>query len=215
MPYHTIPSSRHAMTPPLPCSRRTGHAAATRRHACGHLPPSPVLASSLYGFTLQPVPGQRRLTSPSPRSFSIGGEEARRRGGSDINPPRQSNRGGGFVRPRFHPKTSSNHGGQSSSSHTHTLTHSHHNTTPAAAARGPPRVALFRRKRKRNHGRDSPPSSQEENKTEQPNHRGSQDTHGHGAGKAASVRNYSGLLTSKRSDGISLSGNTCMGVLSC
>jgi hypothetical protein len=119
------------MTPPLPCSRRTGHAAATRRHACGHLPPSPVLASSLYGFTLQPVPGQRRLTSPSPRSFSIGGEEARRRGGSDINPPRQSNRGGGFVRPRFHPKTSSNHGGQSSSPHTHTHTHTlTHTTTP-------------------------------------------------------------------------------------
>jgi hypothetical protein len=172
MPYHTIPSSRHAMTPPLPCSRRTGHAAATRRHACGHLPPSPVLASSLYGFTLQPVPGQRRLTSPSPRSFSIGGEEARRRGGSDINPPRQSNRGGGFVRPRFHPKTSSNHGGQSSSPHTHTHTHSltpqHH--TSGGSTRPPPPCGAVppQAKTKSRQGLSSLLAGREQNGTTQP-----------------------------------------------
>jgi hypothetical protein len=157
MPYHTIPSSRHAMTPPLPCSRRTGHAAATRRHACGHLPPSPVLASSLYGFTLQPVPGQRRLTSPSPRSFSIGGEEARRRGAvTSTHPDKATAAAASFdlgSTPKLAATTAGNHHHHT---HTHTHTHSHHNTTPAAAARGPPpRVALFRRKRKRNHGMDS------------------------------------------------------------
>jgi hypothetical protein len=172
MPYHTIPSSRHAMTPPLPCSRRTGHAAATRRHACGHLPPSPVLASSLYGFTLQPVPGQRRLTSPSPRSFSIGGEEARRRGAvTSTHPDKATAAAASFdlgSTPKLAATTAGNHHHPTHThTHTHSLTPQHH--TSGGSTRPPPCGAVPpQAKTKSRQGLSSLLAGREQNGTTQP-----------------------------------------------
>jgi hypothetical protein len=137
MPCHTIPSSRHAMTPPpavLTAYGPRGCNSTPCMWPLAALPCPRLVPLRLYPPAALPSECQAKKTLTSPHltspsrlhlgSFPTGGQQPTQR------PEKATAAAASFARPRFHPKTSSNRGG-----HHH---HHHHTHTRSLGRATPP-----------------------------------------------------------------------------